>query len=862
VGRPRGGTPALSATRGRSAFLHAVFFLSGAAGLGYEIAWTRMWAPGLGHEVPAMLAVVAAFFGGLAVGARALDGAIGRSPRPGRWYVALEVVLGLWGLASVALVPWGNERVARLTGPLPSDLRHWLVAFAVPFALLLPATAAMGATLPAMDRLVARLRGSGRYVAGLYAVNTLGAVAGTLGAAFVLVPRLGLRGTVLCCAAMNLLAAAGAALGFRGGTAPARGLAEEADAPSQRRLLTTLFFTGLLGIGYEVLGVRVVGQVLENTVYSFACALAVYLLGTAGGAAFYQRFTRSAGGQRFEQRTTVLLHATGLACLAGILVLSRSREVYESVASAPGFARAIAAELALAACVFLLPSALMGATFAHLAQGARRPDGGLGAALSVNTLGGALAPLLFGVVLLPAIGARWSLVIVGLGYLPLIPRLSARTLWPALLGLSLVWLAPPDLRLVRPLPGGEIVEHRDGVMASVTVVSDEQGRKFLKVNDRFGMGGAVGIFAARRLGHLPLLLHPAPEQALFLGLGSGGSFRSSFWYPGLHARAVELLPEVVELRHHFETPEDRFDPRRQSIVAADARRYVRATDERYDVIVADLFHPARDGSGALYTREHFQAVAGRLAPGGLFCQWLPIYQLDPEVLEIVVRTFLDVYPDVEAYLADFNVLQPVLGLVGRSQPARHAAGWYDRRVSGPELRTALENVALRNEYQVLGCYLGGREALARFAGDGPLNLDDRPLVTYLAPRQVYARSSATRELLEAMLDLGPAAADLVAPGTPGHAELVERLEAYWRARDHFLHAQEAGTPEQRLELLFASLAASPDFATSYYTLLEDVEATATEHPDVALTVLEGLIEAHPHRTEAAALRMELLQRQR
>src|SRR5438034_94509 len=93
-----------------------------------------------------------------------------------------------------------------------------------------------------------------------------------------------------------------------------------------------------------------------------------------------------------------------------------------------------------------------------------------------------------------------------------------------------------------------------------------------------------------------------------------------------------------------------FSPERQpalKMFVADARRFVRATSAQYDVIVADLFHPARDGAGSLYTLEHFRAIRQRLASGGLFCQWLPLHQLDENMLRIIVRTFLEIFPRSE-----------------------------------------------------------------------------------------------------------------------------------------------------------------------------------------------------------------------
>ena len=112
----------------KHALLYLIVFLSGVAGLGYEIAWTRMLSVGLGHEIPAVLAVVAAFFCGLAAGSFLVERWRGTTSRPGRVYAALELAIGCWSLATILLVPWVNQLVATWTGPMPSALRHWAVA--------------------------------------------------------------------------------------------------------------------------------------------------------------------------------------------------------------------------------------------------------------------------------------------------------------------------------------------------------------------------------------------------------------------------------------------------------------------------------------------------------------------------------------------------------------------------------------------------------------------------------------------------------------------------------------------------------------------------------------------------------------
>src|ERR1700741_367521 len=181
--------------------------VSGAAALGYQIVWTQQASIWLGHEAAAVLAVVAAFFGGLALGALALGPRIDRSARPARWYAACEVVIGLWSVALAFLMAPVSKWLLAFTGAQPSPGWQWSVAFIGTFALLLPATAAMGATLPAMERVMAQLRRQGSSIAGLYAGNTFGAVVRGLAAAFWLVPELGLVRTEVVCAALNLLCA-------------------------------------------------------------------------------------------------------------------------------------------------------------------------------------------------------------------------------------------------------------------------------------------------------------------------------------------------------------------------------------------------------------------------------------------------------------------------------------------------------------------------------------------------------------------------------------------------------------------------------------------------------------------------------
>src|SRR5712672_4182264 len=183
---------------------------SGFAGLGYEIVWTRQLSLALGTDMMAVLGAVAGFFAGLALGAFVLDRPIRRARSPRTAYVLLEAVIGLWGLICVWLLPVAGRALSPLLGTEPAPALLWAASFALPTLVLLPATAAMGGTLTALERIVREARGDPRVSAGIYGANTLGAVAGTLISTFLLLPALGLSGTLLCLAGLNALCALGA----------------------------------------------------------------------------------------------------------------------------------------------------------------------------------------------------------------------------------------------------------------------------------------------------------------------------------------------------------------------------------------------------------------------------------------------------------------------------------------------------------------------------------------------------------------------------------------------------------------------------------------------------------------------------
>ncbi|WP_431065299.1 fused MFS/spermidine synthase [Methylotuvimicrobium sp.] len=829
-----------------------LLFLSGVAGLGYQLVWTRMFAVGLGHELTAMLAVVAAFFGGLTLGAFVLDKWVSVSRRPALWYAGLELIIGLWALVSAFVIPTANDWARAWLGVEPGLLHFWFVAFLVPFFALLPATLAMGATLPAADRWLAQIKADPRQIALAYSVNTAGAVLGVLVASYALMPLLGYRQTLFALAFINALVALSAGLFYF--------LKSELSLPEKTRVIKAhkqplplfwrLLITGFLGIAYEVVTVRVMAQVLEGTVYSFAAVLAVYLTGTAIGAGLYHRFGRNRDGDRL---LTSLLFSLSLFCLTGLSVLYLTHGLYWWVRTGLGDSldAVLLAELTVALPVLLPPTLIMGALFSHLAQSARHATGGVGWALGVNMAGGLAAPLVAGVVLVPLLGVQWTLIGIALAYWLLLPKFSILPRWAYALPAILVLLLPGRLQIVTLRPGESVLEYREGAMASVAVI-EQQNERNLRVNNRFQMGG-TGVRALRlqrMQTHVPMLLHPKPSDVLYLGVATGVTAGAALTHRASRIDAVELVPESLALLPYFSpyNAELHKNPRVR-LYTSDARRYVRTSSQQYDVVIGDLFHPGRDGGGLLYTKEHFQAIAERLMPGGLYCQWLPLYQMDEAMLRSVIKTFQSVFGKTEAWLAGFDLGYPSLALIALSGDTARPEAIESTIGFNQPLKQHLHLAAVRSSVQLAGHFLADHRMLADYAEGAPINTDDHPVILFDAPKFTLKRGVASYASFAALLNSlqFKQASALSSLSSDANAEFTERVDAFVKARNlYFATMINHNEDEARaLSGYLQSVETSPDFTLAYAQIVSMAIGKAQKEPETARQWLEKLIEIRP-----------------
>lgn len=752
--------------------LLSVYGLSGAAALVYEVSWTRQVGEVLGHTAPTAGVVLAAYFIGLAIGYEA-GGRIAARIDPLRGYAIAEIVAAVWaGLVPLLLAAAGRPSIAVALGSSRSPGPALLQAFLC-LLLLLPATMALGTTLPLMAEAFRRgqSRPDWRPTVSAYALNTLGAMLGVVAASGVLLAWVGVVSTSLVGVGLSLACAA-AAYGLNGvlrrrlpaleNTGPlleggpdirpaaAGRPAEDQGVAGRSTACLLAAVSGFVVLGLEVLYLRLFSLVLHNSSYSFGLVVAIFLGSLAVGALLVVPLSR--------WMTPRSLVAASLMCGAVAVVISvrvfYSRTGFDYSVAGGGLARYLLRGAGLAAVVLSPPIVLLGMTFPALwrsAEGDGQPlSATIGRLSLINTLAAAGGALAASFVLLPWLGLWRSFAAVaalaGLAAMQSLwvlrpetisvysKRRRTATVFSGLVTLAMaagLAVAPPVVVLRRH---EDLIQHWESAYGWIDVVRNRNsGALDVRQNLHYRHGTTGGdTVREQRQAHLPLLLHPQPRDVLFLGLGTGVTASGAVRHPEIERiTVVELIPEVVAAARLLGAGNRQvFADQRVRVVVDDARHYLLTSPADYDVVVGDLFVPWESETGYLYTQEHFERIRDRLRPGGFCCQWLALYQLGPDEFRIIADTFASVFPETTLWWGHLEPRRPMVALLGTIEPLHWDSELLSRRCDvlnshGEEL----VDEQLRTPERLLESLLGQWPA----SGDAVLNTVEHPRIEFLTP---------------------------------------------------------------------------------------------------------------------------------
>ncbi len=194
---------------------------------------------------------------------------------------------------------------------------------------------------------------------------------------------------------------------------------------------------------------------------------------------------------------------------------------------------------------------------------------------------------------------------------------------------------------------------------------------------------------------------------------------------------VELIPEVVEAAWMLATANlGIVDHPRVTIAVDDARHFLLATERSFDVVVGDLFVPWESETGYLYSREHFERVHHRLKEGGLFCQWLALYQVGTDDFTMIADTFATVFPNCTLWWGHLDAQRPIIALVGVKGEVTLSQSTLIEKVARLTDVDGFSDDALDTSEHVLAMGIG-----AWTASDGSLlNTVEHPRIEFLTPR--------------------------------------------------------------------------------------------------------------------------------
>jgi spermidine synthase len=726
--------------------------------------------------------------GGLGLGSYFLGPRADARRRPLRFYGQLELGIAAAAAASPLLLALVHQLYVAVGGSsrlggIGGALARLVLAAAV---IGLP-TFLMGGTLPALARSVEQESDRGRRkLAVVYGANTLGAVAGTLLATFVLLEALGIRSTIWLTAALNLAVALAAlawsrrlapvgALAAEAGrrpprTSPAPAVAAAAGAAARAPVPFLLVAAALVGFAFllmELVWYRMLAPLLGGSSYTLGLILAVALCGIGAGGLLY-----AAGSQQRRPSLTVL--ATSLALEAALLVLPLALGDGVAVLTLLlrplgnlGLPWLVTVWTVSTALVVLPPALVAGYQFpllvGLLGEGREGVGREVGWAYAANTLGAILGSLAGGFGLLPLLGApnAWRAVAVVLLLLAAATLVVGRRgeprramLPPAVAGLaclgllalpgpSAFWRHTPigagrlqsnfdGLNELRDTMNGRrrsIVWEADGVESNVAVKRSDQYE--LLINGKSD-GSALRDAPTQVMGVLVgALLHPDPKRALVIGLGTGSSAGWLASVPSIErVDVVEIEAAVVEAAGAFDAVNQRAlaNPKVELIIA-DGREFLLTTPRTYDLIFSEPSNPYRAGISSLFTREFYAATAARLEPGGVFLQWLQGYEVDADVVRTAYGTLGAVFPSVESW----QIARSDLLLAAWRDPPAYAVDVLRARVAQEPYRSALAWV-----WGVGGLegFFAGYVAAPAFASEmrsaagDRLNTDDHPLIEF------------------------------------------------------------------------------------------------------------------------------------
>ncbi|MFO7810786.1 MAG: fused MFS/spermidine synthase [Candidatus Delongbacteria bacterium] len=555
---------------------------------------------------------------------------------------------------------------------------------------------------------------------------------------------------------------------------------------SRNMILVVGTIVGFAGLSSELIWTRLIVLTVGGSIYAYSTILAVYLffygVGAAVGGASLKLISRKAGKRVFEISRSVyftIVMLIPVAITASIAVANFLPDFYirnfsiERSSSASGI---FVNQLLPAVLLMSLPTLLLGLFFSYalymMKQGTDKPASNTSYLYAWNTVGAIAGSVTVAFWLIPYLGMdhalRYTSTIIIAGGLLSAFLMSAKKLLiikiTGVLSLGIVWFVIPEIDKMAITSGagiytdkfqkdekikeegvasitGKVLEmlyYKDGFTATINVTRFRGTNKLsIKTNGKPD-GSSHGDMPTQKLsGHFPALFHPDPRSACVIGYGTGTTIGSLAMHPDIEVDAIEIEPAMVEGAKLLSAYNNRpLERENVELHLTDGRLHLQRSFGKYDLIISEPSNPWLSGVSDLFTEDFYELASDAMTPDGVFGQWIQMYSLRPEGLQLVLRSFQEVFPNTYVIILKPGIDLMMIGCKSDKIPDFEN---MKKRITHPEIAKDIAGpeVNVKSIYDLFSRLVFGPEQTRGFAGDGPVNTDIRPILSYMAPLSLF-----------------------------------------------------------------------------------------------------------------------------
>ena len=867
--------------------IYLCFFLSGAAGLMYEIIWTRFFSLTFGATTYSITTVLTAFMSGLALGSLLLGRVADRIKQRLLLYGWIELLVGLYALVFPVLFRISSHIYLTLIGwGEVGSFQKLSLKFVLSFLIMLIPTTLMGGSLPLLSRFIIQdLKGVSSRLGLLYSVNTSGAVVGTYLVGFHLISSIGLNASILAASLMNISIGLTMILYAKKSGIEGR-VALESSMPSSsssdvsltgqeraviRFAIAAFMVSGFVSLSHEVVWTRILSLIIGSSTYAFTMILIGFLIGIALGSYVISHTELIPPGRINLMLFSWIEIGIGISAYALIPLFSKlpfvMLKAFEINPDNYNFITFY--QFVLSLFIVILPTTLMGATLPVIGKIVSREVRSVGASIGniyfFNTFGAIFGSFFAGFLFIPYLGTLNTLklgicinILLGMGGFLMVLTLNKKrtvllvSLTASCMVLAMVWFSRWDSSLMDSgvsIYGKTLLESvkksrgfnqaarvlylQEGINATINIRKSEGGI-YLKTNGKTDASTDKADMTTQIfLGYLPVMLHPNPRKALIIGLASGVTAGTVAQYDSIsHVDIAEIEPSMVKAASYFKDVNHNIleDPKAH-IILNDGRNHLLETKEKYDLIISEPSNPWISGVGSLYTTDFFKIAAAKLKPGGILCQWIHCYSLSSENLKMILNTLALSFEDVQLWTSDIGDLLVIGSNAGiMVDPTRiESVINYNQRTK----TDFSEYMHVEYSTEILGRLLLDRSGVIAFSHGGRINSDNHPYLEFLAPRDLYLSEMEPIYLRLLSLSKEQVPWPLGEMKNPTHQALV-----YYHRSKIFTDVR-TGLFEQGAVYINKALALDPA-REDFYFQLGQVQFREKKYPEAEASIRKGL----------------------